>query len=71
MAAQKSYEDGLRDGQIKALEETQADHSSRLDSHSARLRQMERITWLIIGGLVVLQALPTVAKILGTLSGAD
>lgn len=64
----KTYEEGLRDGQIDALEKTAANHASRLDSHSERLRQMERITWLIIGGLVVLQALPTAAKIIETLT---
>lgn len=65
VSAKKTYEDGIIEGKIQALEETQAIHTSRLDSHSERLRHMERITWLILGGLAVLQALPIMSKVIG------
>ena len=60
----RSYEDGLRDGKIEALENTQADHASRLDAHSARLDKMERIIWVAIGGLIVLQAMPQISRVI-------
>ena len=48
----RSYEDGLRDGKIEALEKIAGDHGGRLDSHSRRLRLLERIMWAG-GGIVV------------------
>ncbi len=62
--AEKTYEEGVRDGEIRTLEATQARHEARLDSHSKRLRSNERISWLIIGGLIVLQALPLIPQII-------
>ena len=59
----KTYEEGVRDGEISTLKATQARHEDRLDSHSNRLRSMERISWLVIGGLVVLQALPVMQQL--------
>ncbi len=59
----KTYEEGVRDGEISTLKATQARHEDRLDSHSKRLRSMERISWLVIGGLVVLQALPVIQQL--------
>ncbi|MCP4184242.1 MAG: hypothetical protein GY761_13160 [Hyphomicrobiales bacterium] len=59
----KTYEEGVRDGEINTLKITQARHEVRLDSHSKRLRSMERISWLVIGGLVVLQALPVIQQL--------
>lgn len=45
----KSYEDGLRDGKIEALEDVAASHKDRLDHHSSRLRMLERIIWALAG----------------------
>lgn len=64
---EKTYEEGLRDGNIQALTATQSKHEARLDSHSKRLRSNERISWLLIGGLVVLQSLPVIQQIFTTL----
>ncbi len=58
MVAQKTYEEGVRDGEIKALKSIQGRHEIRLDSHSKRLRVAERMLWLLLGGLAVLQLLP-------------
>lgn len=54
----KTYDEGRRDGQIQALEEIAKDHKARLDSHSDRLRTLERIIWALSGALAVLQLLP-------------
>jgi hypothetical protein len=63
----KTYEDGLRDGQITALETTQGKHSERLDSHSRRLSKMEKVIYAGIGGLLILQGLPELASIVQAL----
>lgn len=61
----KDYETGLRDGKIQAIEEILIRHDKRMDNHSARLRQLERIIWIAFGGLALIQALPTVIDVLG------
>lgn len=63
-SSERTYEEGRRDGQIEALEKTAANHAARLDSHSERLRQMERMIWLILGGIAMLQAFPILSAIL-------
>ncbi len=47
----RTYDDGLRDGQIKALEQIAAAHKDRLDAHSGRIRLLERVMWAL-GGIV-------------------
>ena len=64
--AEQNYEDGVREGQISTIKATQLRHETRLDSHSKRLRTMERIIWLIVGGLIVLQALPVIQDVMKT-----
>jgi hypothetical protein len=54
----RTYDEGRRDGQIEALEEIAKDHKVRLDSHSDRLRTLERVIWALTGALAVLQLLP-------------
>ncbi len=63
MTVEKTYEEGVRDGEIRTLEATQARHEARLDSHSRRLRINERIVTLVVGGLIVLQALPLISQV--------
>ena len=58
----KTYEEGLRDGAIRALEKTQGKHESRLDSHSTRLARIERFMYIGIGALVFLQSFPLVRQ---------
>ena len=65
---EKTYAEGLRDGQIMAIEKTQAKHEQRLNHHSERLARMERIIYLGLGGLTVLQALPLISDIFKRLS---
>lgn len=68
MPVKKTYEEGLRDGKIFSLEETQEKHSKRLDSHSSRLSKMEKVIYIGLGGLIVLDALPMLSNVIGILS---
>jgi len=64
----KTYEDGLVEGKIKAIEDITAKQSVRLDSHSTRLTSLERMFWIAGGVIVAIQAIPLVQivlKILG------
>lgn len=63
---EKSYEEGLRDGAISAIEITQGKHELRLNSHSERLAKIERIMYIGIGGLIVLQSIPLIQQIYKT-----
>lgn len=62
----KTYEEGLRDGAIQALENTQGEHKDRLDSHSERLARIEKIMYIGIGGLAFLQAVPLIQQTLNS-----
>ena len=60
----KSYEDGLRDGQIKAMEKVMADHKTILEDHESRLKQQERVVWILIGAFGLIQFLPAIQGLL-------
>lgn len=51
----KEYEDGLRDGRINALASMQTNQNSRLDSHEGALRKLERLYWLMMGAIAVIE----------------
>ena len=61
----KSYEDGLRDGQIKAIERVLAEHKTIHDDHERRLKQQERVVWILIGAFGLVQFLPAIQVFLG------
>ena len=63
---QKSYEDGLRDGQIRAIENTLHHQGERLDNHSRRLRILERIVWAVGGVAIFLEIWPTLKDLFTT-----
>lgn len=62
---ERNYADGLRDGEIKALQEIMAKHQQRLDDHSNRLRIIERIIWAMAGIIAFIQFLPYLQKFSG------
>ena len=59
----KTYAEGVRDGQLAAIETVVGEHKYRLDSHSARIRSLEKIMWIMAGVLGVLQFMPTVMAV--------
>ena len=54
----KSYDDGVRDGKIEALEATSAKHSERLDRHSKRIALLEKAAWVVLGIVLAIQLVP-------------
>ena len=65
--ADRSYEDGVRDGEIKALSDMVRKHGDRLDIHSQRIGRIERLSYIALGGLIVLQFIPTIKGLLTSL----
>jgi len=55
-----SYDDGLRDGRLDALEHMQAMQNDRIANHSQRIAMLERVAWILIGVVGFLQLGPTI-----------
>ncbi len=61
-----SYEEGLRDGKIKALEEMVTRHDERLDKHENRIGTLEKVAYSLIGAIALMQfAVPVLQRFLG------
>ena len=65
MTAVKTYEDGLVEGQVRAIETMVNDHKGRLDNHGNRLRILERVVWAFAGFAIFLEFLPSLRLALG------
>jgi len=63
------YQQGLRDGKLNELGAIVKNHHSRLESHSLRIRGLERVSWIILGIFAVIQFAPIVATFLEKLAG--
>ena len=55
--AETNYANGLRDGEIKAIKEIQVVHNGRLDVHGATLTKLERLYWLMMGAIAVIEVI--------------
>lgn len=64
-----SYDDGVRDGRLLALENTQAKHSERFDKVEGRLSTLERVAYALLGIIGVLQFIPIVHSIFEIFQG--
>ena len=62
--ADHDYDEGLREGRLKALERIQTDHHARLDHHERRLQFMERCVWGLLGAIALAEFLPTIREFL-------
>lgn len=51
---------------IEHIDESMHKLKSQLDDIEGRLMRVERITYMVLGGLVLLQVFPTVSTFLGT-----
>jgi hypothetical protein len=58
-----SYEDGIREGRVRALEAGQLRVHERINSHEKRLTAQERITYALLGALALLQLWPALQSI--------
>lgn len=62
--SEKSYEDGIHEGELRAVKAILGSHKERLDMHSVRLRWLERIIWGFFGIVALLQILPNIQQLL-------
>ena len=62
------YQEGLRDGKIAELGSIVKNHHNRLESHSNRIRGLERVSWIILGIFAVIQFAPVAATFLEKLA---
>ena len=62
---ESDYERGLRDGEVKALSEGLGRAHNRLDIHEGRLAIQERITYSLLGALVLIEFAPALQNFLG------
>ena len=53
-----SYEAGLRDGKLQALEAVQRRHEDRLNHHEKRLQMAERVIYGLIGAIALIELIP-------------
>jgi hypothetical protein len=60
MEPQLSYEDGIREGRLRAIEEGQKRVHERMDNHERRLTAQERITYALLGALALMQIWPAI-----------
>ena len=61
----EEYREGLRDGEIHALKEMQNAQNSRLDNHDKRISILERVTYMVLGMILLLEFLPTIQRVIG------
>lgn len=64
MTENKTYEDGLVEGRLAAVEHMQSSQNLRLDNHSVRISSLERAMWVVIGAIAALEFFPVIANML-------
>lgn len=60
----KTYCDGLREGKLITLERRMDSTDTRIDHHEKRLQILERLAWIMFGGLLLLRFLPEIQGII-------
>lgn len=58
----RTYQEGLLEGRLQAYSDVLRQHQERLNSHSKRLRAMERVVWGVMGATVFIQVWPVLSK---------
>ena len=66
---EKTYEDGVVEGRLAAVEHMQTGQNVRLDNHGARISALERAMWVVIGAIAALEFFPVIADALRKLAG--
>jgi len=62
---EEAHQRGRTEGQIEAIEKMQLQQNVRLDSHEKRLALQEKITWMLLGAIALIQILPFLQAIMG------
>lgn len=58
-----TYEEGLREGRLRGIEETIVKHAERLDKHDLRLTSQEKISYAVLGAVFLIQVLPAIKQL--------
>jgi hypothetical protein len=58
MNEERTYEDGVVQGRLSAVEHMQTGQNVRLDNHSTRISSLERAMWVVIGAIAALEFFP-------------
>jgi len=63
----KTYEDGLRDGKLQAIEEMIQNHAELIEAHETRLTNLERALWALggIASALAMDAIPLLQILIG------
>ena len=61
----KTYEDGLRDGQIKNHEDQLLSHGKRLDTHNGRISTLEKAMYGVMLIVVFIEFFPQLKAFFG------
>lgn len=65
--SEKTYEDGLVEGRLAAVEHMQTSQNMRLDNHAGRISALEKAMWLVIGAIAALEFFPIMASFFKTM----
>lgn len=65
MEGEPTYADGLRDGQLQAIEKMQVHHTTRLDGYGRRIATLEKFSWVLGGVVLMVQFAPAIRSFLG------
>ena len=59
----KTYEDGVLEGKLQAMESMIAMHAVRLKAVEAKASYLERVAWILLGGFLLIQVIPTITTV--------
>jgi len=65
MDSSRTYDDGMRDGKIQALEDMQISQNNRIEMHNKRLTTLEKTMYMMIGIVVFIQFAPQITRFFG------
>ncbi|OOZ37931.1 hypothetical protein [Solemya elarraichensis gill symbiont] len=64
-----TYEEGMRDGRLHAIENKLETHQGLIDENEGRISKLERIVYIVTGAVALIQAMPAIKMGLATFMG--
>lgn len=61
----KTYEDGIVEGEVRAMKEILTKHDQRLDSQLKRILILEKLAYGVMGAFVLVEFYPTLKNFFG------
>jgi len=59
----EAYKEGVRDGRIQSLEHRMNKSDSRHEAHENRFKYIERLMWMFIGAVGLVQFFPMIERL--------